>query len=141
MARLRPEESLGGRTTRIASAPSQVQLPPQAYTSACEGPPGGEQMSRPKRKGRGSKPQWAAQAQKEIQEQIVQAESDRAMLNRRALDNEDTSDEIRDAHADAEESLQELAIADVHMADLIYEIENGPPDDEYPPMRRADEGS
>ncbi|GEM_PF-6040948 len=99
-------------------------------------------MSRPKKKERGSKPQWAAAAQQEIQEQIVQAESARAMLNRRALGNEDTSDEIRDAHADAEEALQELAIIDVHIADLVYEIENGPPDEGgYPPIRSANEGS
>ena len=101
---------------------------PQAYTWTREGLLGGEQMSRPKKKGRGSKPQWAAAAQQEIQEQIVQAESAKAVLNRRALDNEDTSDEIRDAHADTEEALQQLTSTEVHIADVIYEIENGPSD-------------
>ena len=55
------------------------------------------------------------------------------MLNRRALDSEDTSDELRDAHANAEEALQELATTDVYIADLIYEID--------PPMRKVDEAS
>ena len=78
--------------------------------------------------GKGADRQWAAAALQEIQEGIVQAQSAMATLNRYALDHEDTSDEIRDAHADPEEFLHELGIPEDHMVDLIYEIENGLPD-------------
>ena len=64
------------------------------------------------------------QARQEIQEQHAQAQATKARLNRQALDRQDASDDLRDAHADAEEASQELGFAEEHMADLIYEIEN-----------------